>query len=102
MFLFKYSLILLSLKDFYILGFDYWYKCYYLFYYFYDECLKEYMSIWVIEILKYIYGEGKFFINYDLYLLVDVEDKIKEFIGDIRIVIINLLGVKKICCFMFE
>lgn len=35
------------------------------------------------------------FTNYDLHLPVDVEDKIKEFIGDTRIVIINPLGAKK-------
>ncbi len=92
---FKHSLILSSLKDSYILGFDHWYKRYYSFYHPHDECLKEHMSTRAIEILKHIYGEGKFSTNYDLHLPVDVEDKIKEFIGDTRIVIINPLGAKK-------
>ena len=99
---FKHSLILSSLKDSYILGFDHWYKRYYSFYHPHDECLKEHMSTRAIEILKHIYGEGKFFTNYDLHLPVDVEDKIKEFIGDTRIVIINPLGAKKICRLTFE
>ena len=69
---FKHSLILSSLKDSYILGFDHWYKRYYSFYHPHDECLKEHMSTRAIEILKHIYGEGKFSTNYDLHLPVDV------------------------------
>ncbi|BDY98432.1 hypothetical protein MUTS15_70890 [Escherichia coli] len=53
------------------------------------------MSTRATEILKHIYGEGEFSTDYDLHLPVDVEDKIKEFIGDTRIVIINPLGAKK-------
>ena len=99
---FKHSLILSSLKDSYILGFDQWYKRYYSFYHPHDECLKEHMSTRATEILKHIYGEGEFSTDYDLHLPVDVEDKIKEFIGDTRIVIINPLGAKKICRLTFE
>lgn len=48
---FKHSLILSSLKDSYILGFDQWYKRYYSFYHPHDECLKEHMSTRATEIL---------------------------------------------------
>lgn len=92
---FKHSLILSSLKDSYILGFDQWYKRYYSFYHPHDECLKEHMSTRAIEILKHIYGEGEFSTDYDLHLPVDVENKIIDFIGNTRIVIINPLGAKK-------
>lgn len=92
---FKHSLILSSLKDSYILGFDQWYKRYYSFYHPHDEYLKEHMSTRATEILKHIYGEGEFSTDYDLHLPVDVENKIKDFIGNTRIVIINPLGAKK-------
>ncbi|EFO0324338.1 lipopolysaccharide heptosyltransferase family protein, partial [Escherichia albertii] len=94
---FKHSLILSNLNNSYILGFDRWYKRYYSFYHPHDELLKEHISSRAVEILKHIYGDVPFNTNYDLHLPVEVENKIKSFVGNTRVVIINPLGAKKIC-----
>lgn len=96
---FSHSLILASCQRSYILGFDSWYKRYYTFYHRHDEDLTLHISTRASEVLGHFFAPpaSGFNIDYDIPLPDDIEYKVREFISNDRIVIINPLGAKKIC-----
>lgn len=96
---FSHSLLLSSVNSSHILGFDRWYLRYYSYYHPHDEALKAHMCTRANEILAHYYGttESVFNISYDLPISADIEKKVREFVDNKNIVIINPLGAKKIC-----
>lgn len=95
---FSHALLLSGLRHHYILGFDKWYKRYYSSYHPHDENLTEHMATRTKVIYEHLFGEGAFYDDrYDLPLPGEVEQKVKDFVGDSRVVVINPIGAKKIC-----
>lgn len=96
---FFHSLLLVSIKADFILGFDKWYRRYYNVYHPHDENLKEHMSARAKIIYDFTLGGAHtdFEARYDLPYSAEIENEVKEFIGDSAVLIINPFGAKKIC-----